>query len=193
MSKSLVTLAPTAENILAIFHGASDAHRASGMAWYADAHRFALEISGGDIKRGAGVLAALSPNKAWDVNMRLAARAFQDGVATGTLGVACGKANAILAGADPLDVMGKGLKTRNFYVNILDPQGAEAVTIDRHAYDIALGERNAENKRVSLTPTRYAAFCEAYRAAADALGILPLELQAVTWEAWRERWAWRKS
>lgn len=190
---STITLTPTADNIVTVWEAASDSHRSSGMEWYAFAHRFALDISGGDIARGAGVIAALSPNKAWDVNMRLAARAFQDGEASGTLGTAVRKANAILAGADPLAVMGNGLKTRNFYVNIAQPDSAEAVTIDRHAYDIALGERNAENKRVGLTPTRYAAFAAAYVEAAARLGVLPLQVQAVTWETWRERWAWRKS
>lgn len=193
MASKGVVLTPTVENILAVWEDATDAHHESGMRWYDFAHDFALDISGGDITRGAGVLAALSPNKAWDVNMRLAQRAFVDGVASGTLGNAVGKANAILAGSDPLDVLGNGLKTRNFYLNIARPSCPEAVTIDRHAYDIALGERNAENKRVSLTPGRYAAFCDAYRVAAARLGILPLQLQAVTWEAWRARWAWRKT
>lgn len=192
MATKVVTLTPTAENILAVWEDATDAHRDSGMAWYDFAHDFALRISGGDIVRGAGVVAALSPNKAWDQNMILAERAFHDGAASGTLGVAVRKANAILAGADPVDVLGNGLKTRNFYQNIARPDCPEAVTIDRHAYDVALAERNSDNKRYALTPTRYAAFCEAYRDAALRLGILPLQVQAVTWETWRARWAWRK-
>lgn len=187
-----ITLTPAAENVLAVWESATAEHRESGMAWYETAHAFAAEISGGDIVRGAGVIAALSPNKAWDVNMRLAARAFADGSASGTLGNACMKANAILAGADPLDVLGNGLKTRNFYLNIARPGCPEAVTIDRHAYDVALAERNPDNKRLGLTPTRYAAFAEAYRVAATEAGILPLQMQAVTWEAWRAVWAWRK-
>lgn len=192
MTKGTI-LTPVAENVLTVWESATDAHRDSGMAWYGAAHEFALEISGGDITRGAGVLAALSPNKAWDVNMRLAARAFLDGSASGTLGNAVGKANAILGGSDPLDVLGNGLKTRNFYLNIARPGCPEAVTIDRHAYDVALAERNPDNKRLGLTPTRYAAFAETYREAAMAVGVLPLQMQAVTWEAWRTVWAWRKT
>lgn len=188
-----ITLTPTVENVLTVWEDATDAQRDSGMNWYEFAHAFALEISGGDITRGAGVIAALSPNKAWPVNMTLARRAFEDGEASGTLGNAVGKANAILAGSDPLEVLGNGLKTRNFYLNIRRPECAEAVTIDRHAYDVALGERNAENKRLSLTPGRYEAFCEVYRLAALETGVIPQQMQAVTWEAWRDRWAWRKA
>lgn len=191
MTRNILT--PTVENVLTVWHEATDTQRESGMGWYDFAHDFALDISDGDITRGAGVIAALSPNKAWDQNMILARRAFDNGQASGTLGNAVGKANAILAGADPLDVLGNGLKTRNFYLNIARPECAEAVTIDRHAYDVALGERNAENKRLSLTPGRYEAFCVSYRDAAQEVGVIPQQMQAVTWEAWRDRWAWRKS
>lgn len=191
MSKGII-LNPTAANVLTVWETATDDHRVSGMGWYALAHEIAHEISGGDIVRGAGVLAALSPQKEWGLNIRLARRAFETGVATGNTGNACDKANAILAGANPLDVMGNGLKTRNFYMNILDPECVESVTIDRHAYDVALAERSADNKRVSLTPKRYETFASAYRAAALELGILPQQLQAITWEAWRAVWAWKK-
>lgn len=185
-------LTPTAENVLAVWKSATAAQVESGMAWYSDAHDFARRIAAGDVSRGAGVVAALSPQKEWGLNMRLAARAFADGRATGNTGNACDKANAILAGAEPLSVMGKGLKTRNFYANILNPQDAQAVTIDRHAYDVALGERAVGNKRLGLTPTRYDAFAAAYIGAADVLGVLPHQVQAVTWEAWRDEWAWKK-
>lgn len=188
-----VTLSPAAENVLTVWESATADHRASGMEWYALAHTFAHKIASGDIVRGAGVIAALSPQKEWGLNMRIAERAFQTGVAVGNTGNANGKANAILAGANPLDVLGNGLKTRNFYLNILDPECAEAVTIDRHAYDVALAERNPDNKRLGLTPKRYAAFAEAYRLAAVEAGILPQQMQAVTWEAWRSVWAWKKA
>lgn len=192
MTSTAAVLNPTAANVLAVWETATAAHRASGMEWYALAHRIAHDISGGDVVRGAGVLAALSPQKEWNLNIRLAARAFETGVATGNTGPCNDKANAILAGANPLDVMGNGLKTRNFYANILDPNCPEAVTIDRHAYDVALAERAVGNKRYNLTPTRYAAFTAAYVEAATSLDILPHQLQAVTWEAWREVWAFQK-
>lgn len=189
---SKIILTPTAENVLAVWESSNDSHRESGLNWYAFAHAFARDIADGDIVRGAGVIAALSPQKEWGLNMRLAARAFDTGIATGNTGPCNDKANAILAGADPLAVMGNGLKTRNFYLNILDPEGREAVTIDRHAYDVALGKRAVGNKRYSLTPTRYAAFASAYIAAADVAGILPHQMQAVTWESWAAEYRWKK-
>jgi len=187
-----MTLAPTAANIIAVWEEASIAQHESGMGWYDEAHEIARDISGDIAWKGAGVLAALSPNKAWNMNIILARRAFRDGQASGSMGVACAKADQILGGAEPLSVMGNGLKTRNFYLNILNPSDPFPVTIDRHAYDVALGVRNAENKRLSLTQKRYDAFARVYREAAHTLGVLPQQVQAVTWETWRDKWAWRK-
>ena len=190
--KTRVEVTPTAANILAVWNRATAEQIAEGMEWYGVAHTLALELSPADVHRGAGILAALSPNESWERNVILARRTIaENGLTGGTLGNSVTKANAILAGAEPLSVMGKGLKTRSFYVNIADPLDDTTVTIDRHAYDVALDLKNAENDRLSLTPKRYEAFSVAYRGAARTLGILPSQVQAVTWVAWRSRWAWR--
>lgn len=185
-------LNPTSDNVLAVYDRATSGQIERGMAWYEVARGIARGIANGDVRMGAGVLAALSPNESWPRNIVLARQAFENGVASGTLGNSCLKANAIMAGAVPLDVMGKGLKTRNFFANIFDPECAESITIDRHAYDVALDMRNVENKRLCLTPKRYAAFGAAYLDAASKVGILPNQLQAITWETWRDKWAWKK-
>jgi hypothetical protein len=191
-------LTPTADNIIDVWNRATAEQVSSGLTWYADAHDLALDLADGDAVKGAGVLAALSPQEAWTRNIVLARQAFStEGLQGGTLGRSIANAARILAGEHPLDVLGNGdarkaLKTRAFYANIVDPADSFTVTIDRHAFDVALNLRAADNKRVGLTPTRYAAFSEAYRAAADTLGVLPQQVQAVTWTAWRERWAWKK-
>lgn len=191
-TKTRREVTPLASNVLAVWERATAEQLSAGLEWYGVAHELALELSPNDVARGAGVIAALSPNESWERNVILARRAFaQDGLTGGTLGNSVTKANAILAGAEPLSVMGKGLKTRSFYVNIVDPLNDEIVTVDRHAYDVALDLKNAENDRLSLTPKRYDAFSLAYRGAARTLGVLPSQVQAVTWVAWRDRWAWR--
>lgn len=197
-TKTKVEVTPTAANVLAVWERATAEQVSEGMEWYGMAHTLALELSPDDVRKGAGVLAALSPNESWERNMFLARQTFAEGRLTGgTLGNSVAKANAILGAApyradiDPLEVMGKGLKTRSFYGNIADPLDDSIVTIDRHAYDVALDLKNAENVRLGLTAKRYEAFSAAYRGAARSLGILPSQVQAVTWVAWRSRWAWR--
>jgi hypothetical protein len=79
-----------------------------------------------------------------------------------------------------------GLKTGNFYRSIMDPSDPEAVTIDRHAHDIALGRPYGDADRGLGAKGRYAVLSLAYRNAAAKLGILPSELQATTWVVWTE-------
>lgn len=178
------------KNIIKEWDRALPAHHEAGMSWYVDAHNEAKTM--GDLVIASGVIAAMSPNTPWDRNLVIARNAMATGVATGTLGNSCIKANRIMAGEDPLSVLG-GLKVRSFYKNIVDPTCSEAVTIDRHAYDIAVDTRNGKDRRPIGTPKQYEAIANAYRVVADSLGIMPWQLQAVTWESWRSRLTARRS
>lgn len=188
-----VTLKPTVENILSVYRAARPEQIAAGLQWYADAHTFALAISNGDIVTGAGVIAALSPQTSWAQNMTLASRAFVEGFASGQTGANVSKANRILAGESPEDVLGwnnpkakSGHKVRNFYRNIVDPTGREC-TIDRHAHDIAVGEQTDSKTRGQLDRVGvYDLFADIYREAAKLVGIPVAALQAITWVVWRE-------
>lgn len=75
----------------------------------------------------------------------------------------------------------RGLKTRAFYENLLNPESSQQVTIDRHAYRIAYpnGNEDLSNPRV------YERVAEHYRAAAVTVDLMPLELQAATWCIYR--------
>jgi hypothetical protein len=102
--------------------------------------------------------------------------------------------------------LGNQHKVRNFYNNIIDPNGAhESVTIDTHAVAAGLmrplsgksmevshnlatsspGTLNPKNSSVTGIQGTYAMFAEAYRRAAKERGILPREMQSITWEAIR--------
>lgn len=175
-------------NILATYKDATDDQRARGANWYRSAHELALFMSDGDAVAGAGVLAALSANKAWDINQRLARDAF-DGNVHGHVSNALGKVAKILAGADPSDVLPMGLKTGNFYRCIADPDDAEAVVIDRHAHDVVLGAPLGDANRGLSSKGRYAVVSLAYRQAAAELGLLPMQVQATVWVVWTERYA----
>jgi hypothetical protein len=89
-------------------------------------------------------------------------------------------------------------KVRNFFNNILVPNSRNGhVTIDTHAVaaallrplsgnslEVAQNFGGASNAITGLQGT-YALYEEAYRRAAESLGLLPRELQSITWEAIR--------
>jgi hypothetical protein len=94
--------------------------------------------------------------------------------------------------------LGNQHKVRNFFNNILIPNSRNGhVTIDTHAVaaallrplsgnslEVAQNVGGASNAITGLRGT-YALYEEAYRRAAESLGLLPRELQSITWEAIR--------
>lgn len=178
---------PTVANILAVLDQATRGERRAGAAWYDEAQNLAWQISPLDMNKGAGVIAALSPNTSWERNKELAIRAFADGEASGTLSANVAKANAIMAdtSATPLDIL-SGPKVRNFYMAIVG--NWNAVCVDRHAMEVAYATRYKNDERPSLTPKQYDAIADQYRGAAAWLTNLPYkpaQLQAITWLVWR--------
>ncbi len=176
-----------AANVDATWTRTTPSDRSEGVRWYRDAAEVADALGLGR-RAGAGILAALSPRQSWEGNVKLARRAVADGHATGHLGGACRKVDAILAGADPADVLGRGLKTLAFFAAITDPGDCSPVVIDRHAFDIAVGHVTSDVERKVLDRVgAYDQVAAAYRTVAAARGILPGVLQATVWVAWR-RW-----
>ena len=182
-----MNLTPNAANVLAVFSTADPETMVEGLEWYDDAHAFAKYLSPHKIAKGAGVIAALSPMMGWEPNKRQAERAFRNGTADG-LGLIknCAKAERILYGADPLTVL-SGNKVRAFYSTILNPKGFDVPVIDRHAFDIAIGEVTNDAARSILSRKgEYDRFGQVYIDAAKAAGVSASQMQAVTWVAWRK-------
>jgi len=196
------THADLVANIAAILELATADDFQDGVTWYRRARR-----TGGVLGRlagyrgrrahvvGAGVLAALSPSCEWDNNVACAFSVLDNGGrVTGTPSALqsqlfVDRALAILAGVLPLDVLG-GEKVRNFYACIIDPTNPTAVCVDRHAAAVAYGytltDKQMQNVvAVNKSGSRYDAIADAYRAVAAARGLLPLEVQAITWVTWR--------
>jgi hypothetical protein len=187
------------ENIVKKYREASPEFLKGGHEWYSKAHDEAVKIGGGDVKRGAGIIAALSPLSDWSRNVREANELTKTGtVKSALLPANVEKARRIHEGEDPESVLG-GNKVKNFFQNIHDPSSPHAVTIDRHAYDIAMGRpfigmgkgKKAEGPRQTGTMTqdlglhalgRYNHFLGAYQSAAGELGVdLPHQVQATSW------------
>jgi len=108
------------------------------------------------------------------------------------------------------DALGKQHKVRSFYNNIVDPSSARDmkginvlygdVTMDTHAIAALLwlplggssrevsqnfGSANTSNDSKSGLNGLYSANAEAYKRAAVKFGLLPREVQSITWEAVR--------
>uniref|UniRef100_UPI0007C7269E DUF7178 family protein n=1 Tax=Streptomyces sp. SBT349 TaxID=1580539 RepID=UPI0007C7269E len=168
-------------NILGVWHSATAEQEQRGRAWYRTAHHLAASLTGGDARAGAGVIAALSANKSWEQNVSLARRACETSLTGGHVRDALTKAAAILAGADPADLLPMDRKTGAFFRCIADPTDDHAVVIDRHAHDVAVGHVYGNRDRGLSSLRRYELLANCYRQAARRLGELPSTVQAVTW------------
>lgn len=189
-AKRVYAAKPNSANIVRVWEQATVSELSEGMAWYADAHALAVSLSPWNPNEAAGVIAALSPMMGWGQNVNLAVRAYADGSASGALFSNVKKANLIMGGERPEDVLG-GDKVRAFYGCIADPS-SDAVVVDRHAFDIAVGRVTNNVSRQALGRKGvYQSFGNAYvRAAkviskATGMDVSPSQVQAVTWTVWR--------
>lgn len=164
------------QNIIDAWTALSDADKAAGDMWYDVARDIARMLGDGDVRKGAGYLAALSPLKSWEVNVQLATDAAQGNI-HGNFGDACRKAEAIHDGADPATVLPMNLKTGNFYANIVGIDDDTRVTVDRHAYRVATGDSNYSG----LQAGGYKIVMDAYLEAGRRLGKLGKHVQAGVW------------
>ena len=178
-------------NILRTWDHATDAERLEGMNWYQSAHVECTKLHP-SIETACGVVASVSPGLKWAVNIE-AARRIISGESTDGLGRIWprnyAKAYAILAGESPDEVLGRkkqsGHKVRAFYANLVNPANWVSVCVDGHAYGVWCGERIPLDAIPSLTRKQYANIASDYTRVADKLAVLPNQVQAVTWIAWR--------
>lgn len=172
------------DNILTAYRAASDSDIEDGMHWYESAMSFAQTLTPDSPATGAGIIAALSPMTSWPENMKKASMLVDTGSTYG-LPANVAKAQRILNGEAPLDVL-RGLKVRAFYLNIMGINSHEAVTIDRHAIDVAHGRVMSDKERAPWFGKRKnAELVNAYLSGAETIGITGAQLQAIVWVYWR--------
>lgn len=194
---------PKVGNVLTLFYAATDSERDEGLAWYQVAHDLAVGMScinpALDVRRAAGIIAALSPQNTWTHNVSLAMRTAREGKCPrGTLARNCEKADRILAGEDPTDVL-SGPKVTAFFHNIFNHASDDHVTIDRHAVHAAFGEVLSDKARgyalrVNKSYNGYDVTANVYRQAAREIravyaerfgNVSAAQVQAVVWVVWR--------
>lgn len=173
-------------NIISVWSLATPEQEREGRSWYRKANETAFMLADGDVRKGAGLLAALSPQTPWWLNVELACEAYETGTARRHFSDARSKANKILAGVDPASVLPMARKTGHFYRCIADPTDPMAVCIDRHAHDVAVGVAYGSWSRGLSAHGRYALLAQCYWEAAQRLSQLPSTVQAVSWVAWRD-------
>ena len=155
----------------------------SGMGWYWEARKFCTQISkeyNVPLYKVVGILSALSPRNRWERNKidTISILTKGEGATVATFNPNKRKALKILKAeeGEVLSIL-NGMKTKSFYSNIYNAIDEE-VTIDVWAVRVAGLEG-------SLTSKRYADIAEAFRVVALELGVMPKQLQALTWGAVR--------
>jgi hypothetical protein len=195
-------------NIVAHWDQASDEEKGQGRNWYEDAHHIAKAIAGGDAQKGAGVLAAYSPQTAWPVNMMNASRSLRTGQAIGGKGsgvMATGAmkdaAQRVMNGEHYNDVFAKGSNKIKAFAHLIHHGGNEddnnpKVVIDRHAASVAAGKRLSDEDMKPMSNAisnehYYNHVVKQYKDAADHINkrdnltgadkVQPHHVQAATW------------
>jgi hypothetical protein len=186
-------------NIISVYRDADAVQYNEGLVWYPNAQKAAHHIA---VKYDiavyivVAVIAALSPNNKWSRNVANADALIGafirgdgiDSVKVSTYNKMKQKAWDILTARPNYDGakrMLKGQKITSFFMDIM---GEFNVTIDGHARNIAYGERvGLTDDRTNVSVREYHALQAAYDEAARRVGLLPYQLQAITWRVWRDR------
>jgi hypothetical protein len=182
------TYARYVANIIATWHDANSDQLARGRAWYRTANQLATLMAEGNTRAGAGLFAVMSPQKAWAHSAGAASEAGENSAPHGHAEDVSRAAERIMLGEDPLQVLPTDPKTWNLFRCLTEPDDLEAVVIDRHAHEIAVGDVSADADAPDLGSKKlYALFALAYRQAAWKLDETPSVVQAVTWLVHVER------
>lgn len=163
------------QQINAVLNQSTDIEITEGKIWYPEAHQYCLELSKEfniSLEKVCGICAALSPLKSWPVNKNIT-RSYLEGKRNIHTRLQVSKCDWIMRGDDIEKCLG-GLKTVNFYHNILNPPDLEYCTIDRHMIWMF-------NERPSLSPKQYNFLKNSIIEYAKVNQWITSELQAVTW------------
>ena len=171
------------------------ANKQDGADWYFKANEFAKQVAeryNVPLPVVCGVLSALSPSVAWEINKRDAVKMVELWVNDfdrfpnyrfSTYSQNVIKAWEILKGNLNPDLAfhpQRAPKTYNFYHNILHPDNGHYVTVDRHISALVGIESNNQ-----LTYKRYYTIVEHFKRAAEKVGLIAPTFQAIMWVSYR--------
>lgn len=153
---------------------ASEQEKTEGLTWYQEAHEYCKELSkefGIELKKVVGILSALSVQKRWDTNKRITRR-FLEGDRRVHFKHQVAKAVAIYNGMEPEIALG-GLKTVNFYYNILNPKDNNWITIDRWILRMF--------NETAITPKKYQRLKQPFIDYSSITNMVGCQVQAICW------------
>ncbi len=172
-------------NIGKVFENATIKDYQEGLKWYADAHDFANGLANtygiGNMKV-AGIIAAMSPMKSWDINKKITEEFISCGTSSHTYSQTK-KAKNIYCGDETktyIETTLGGLKTINFFNNIFNPSDENHLTIDRHHLYISTGLdlQVCTIKQYEFIKKRTIMFSK-------SINLTPCNLQAILWVTWK--------
>jgi hypothetical protein len=173
------------DKILKTFLKATEKEYEEGIKWYPNAYNFALSLNS-DVRKSAGVIAALSPRQKWEINKRGAEKIMKavnnhSSVipSVGGTYINVDKAWRIANGENPEEVLKSSnpkryYKVRRFYENILGNK--DLVTIDYLTAVAAF-----DNPPSFVGGKLYLETEKRFQKIAKSLKIPPRELQAICW------------
>ena len=183
------------DNLNRIFNSASEHDLKIGLTAYAKYNeimvRLAAEFNVSSMTTSA-IFSALSPNNSYhgnlrDAHMMLSAWKNSQDISefkVHTYGNNKRKAWRIAHGENPLDLI-IAKKTRNFMLNVYNPNDPVPVTVDGHMINIWRGSRT------KLTELRYPVhlydeISNNVREMAQRLNLIPCQVQCTMWHVWRK-------
>lgn len=169
-----------------------------GLDWYQSAHNYCKELAARynvSVSQVAGIISAFSPQCGWQENKRFALSFLINPNKVTRNEMQTTKARKILTLTSEADIYRSlslndaAWKTKAFFLNMLNPTVLTDVTIDRHAIAICIQHPNKtaalSDTYSKMTVTQYRFFERCYIAAAVKVGLLPQQLQAITWTVYR--------
>lgn len=136
-------------NVQAWIDKLQEHHWQDGKVWYKHANQLCQNLStetGLALENVCGILAALSPQVSWNINIRSCESIVRTGkIDKDYTGYKANVEKAYLClSGNPLDILG-GQKVRAFYSNILDPTKSTDVTIDVHMGRVLFDKMSLES------------------------------------------------
>ena len=177
-----------AKNIEKVYLQANTKEVNEGLTWYGRTREFCEDAAfkyNLPVWKVALMVSALSPRNKWSRNKQDTLDVIRNGLdaTCATFNLNKEKACRIFHAAslkEGLDILGKGKKTRAFFMNIYN-YNSNKVCVDSWACRIA--------KLGKDTPTvkQYRELEKAYRLVAAKYNHVPMDVQAITWVTYRDR------
>ncbi len=178
-------------HLRAMWDRADDTDRAEGVLAYSRYHDLLRRI--GDhyqtpLPQTVAAFVALSPNSDYFGNLRSLVSVLQGvredrfpfEITVSTYKHCRDRAWFYVKGHENFLDHAKGLKTRAFYHNILDPEDHTYVTVDGHIYAAWVG-KNLTMKEAKISTSAYREISQDVTRIADEFGLVPNQVQATIW------------